>query len=374
MTYLASLTEAIEDKLEGYYFIKTRQELNLVVADTTTRNKVIIRRDFAREFFTPSGLQTYIENARHVNKALLIEVDEKSDVLTEQRFIEKLSRASNDSEMLRLLVKYPKEFTDTVHQLIENQNAMNEELLSASNAVSSLHSIVDRLNNEKEALQDTLETERMGKLQVQTKLDLLVKRINYQYNKGIDDSQFFTVSDDRYDQVLYFKELSRVQYTDTFIYELKEILRLLYNMPTRVVVIEPYYSTAKIKMYPHLVCHHELTERNVLYDDILMLGMQPKLMGDILKNPSNVSFLIVLDRAGLNDVHIKGENVEYFYIASDPADVPKSIPSKRVISYGEDNLFIPFVEGFEELDPDERIAKYSSMGITKGIVSLLEGK
>ena len=50
MTYLASLTEAIEDKLEGYYFIKTRQELNLVVADTTTRNKVIIRRDFARKF------------------------------------------------------------------------------------------------------------------------------------------------------------------------------------------------------------------------------------------------------------------------------------------------------------------------------------
>lgn len=374
MIYLASLTEAIEDKLEGYYFIKTRQELNLVIADTTSNSKVIIRRDFAREFFTPSGLQTYIENARHVNKALIIEVDEYSDVLTEQRFIEKLSRAKTDDEMLRLLVKYPKEFTDTVHQLIENRNTMNNELLSASNAVSSLHSVVDRVNREKIALQETLNMERLGKLQVQTKLDLLVKRINYQYNKGIDDSQFFTVTDGRYDKIIYFKELSRVQYTDTFIYELKEILRLLYDMPTRVVVIEPYYATSKIRMYPHLICHHELTERNVLYDDILMLGMQPKLMKDILKNPSNVSFLIILDRAGLNDMHIKGENVEYFYIASDAMDVPKTVPKHRIISYKEDNLFIPFIEGFEKLDPDEIIAKYSSMGITKGIVSLLEGK
>lgn len=374
MIYLASLTEAIEDKLEGYYFIKTRQELNLIVADTTAANKVIIRRDFAREFFTPVGLHTYIENARSINKSLIIEVDEHSDVLTETRFVQKIMNAATDEEMLRLLMKYPKEFIDTVHKLANVNTELNNELLAASNTVSGLHSIIDRLNNEKQAIQETLDTERNGKLQVQTKLDLLVKRINYQYNKGIDDSQFFTVSESRYDKILYLKEFSRVQYTDTFLYELKEILQLLYNMPTRIVVIEPYYSTIKIKMYSNLVCHYELTERNVLYDDILMLGMQPKLMRDILKNPSHVSFLIVLDRAGLGDMHIKGDGVEYLYIASDKKDVPDSVPAKRIISYDESSLFIPYIEDFESLDPDERIAKYSSMGITKSVVNLLEGK
>ena len=108
--------------------------------------------------------------------------------------------------------------------------------------------------------------------------------------------------------------------------------------------------------------------------DILMMGMQPKLMTDILKNPSNISLLIVLDRCGYIAPHIKGENVEYLYTVSDVEDIPKEVPRSRIISYQEDTLYIPLVENFQELDKGERISKYSSMEIIKQIVSLIEGR
>ena len=42
MTFLASLTEEIADKVEGYYIIKTKEELDKVIVNTKQNNKVIM--------------------------------------------------------------------------------------------------------------------------------------------------------------------------------------------------------------------------------------------------------------------------------------------------------------------------------------------
>ena len=234
--------------------------------------------------------------------------------------------------------------------------------------------IIDTLNKELENKKYELELECMNKLRVQSKLDSLVKRINYQYDIKVDQKRLFHVDGNRFDKVLYFKEITRVQYTDTFIYYLKEICRVLYNMPTRVVCIEGYYADGKIPLYPDLVPHHKLREQDVISGDILMLGMQPKIMTDILKNPSNISILIILDRGGYTSPHISGDNVEYFYLASDVKDVSGNVPPARIISYGKETLYIPYIEHFEDLDKSERMAKYSSLDIMKKIISLIEGR
>lgn len=107
--------------------------------------------------------------------------------------------------------------------------------------------------------------------------------------------------------------------------------------------------------------------------DILMLGMQPGLMHDILQNPSGISVLIVLDRAGFAFPHIKGDNINYFYTASDTADIPEKVSRSRIISYRDDTLFIPMVEGYGALDDGQRMSRYSSFDITKRVISLVEG-
>ena len=161
---------------------------------------------------------------------------------------------------------------------------------------------------------------------------------------------------------------------DSFIYYLKEILKVLYSMPARLLVIEGYYASGKERLYPGLVPHHKLTEEDVLSNDVLMLGMQPKLMHDILQNPSNISILIVLDRAGFISPHIRGKNIEYFYTASDRSDIPDNVPNSRIISYKDDTLFIPMIDGYDKLDDGQRISKYSSLEIVKNIISRVEGR
>lgn len=374
MIFLASLTEEIKDKLEGYQFIKTKDELNRIIVDNQHFNKIIISRGFAQEYFTPSGLQEYIDDAKEINKNLVIEVDESAKLVSKESIVTKLSKVWDIEELIHIAVKYPKEVLDAIHNLTREDLDRQRMLLEASNAVARLQGVIDDMAIERENAEHALSIEQSNKYQAQSKLDALVKRINYQRSAIVDADHIFEVDANKFDKVLYFKEITRVQYTDTFLYYLAEIFKVLYNMPTRFVAIESYYAEGKVELYPNLVSHHQLKERDVLFGNILMLGFQPKLMQDILKNSSNVSLLIVLDRGGYKLPHLHGDNVEYFYIASDMADVPKGIPVSRVVSYNEDSLFIPFVKNFSKLDDTARMSKYSSMGITKRIISLVEGR
>lgn len=374
MTYLASLIEAIDDKVEGYYPIKTKEDLDIVVCDNKRANKIIIRRDFAAKYFTPSGLDSYVNNAKKLNRNITIEIDEKSDVMTDTRFLGKLARAVCTEDYLNLLAAYPKEFKDCIDYLLRDEKQKQRELLNASGDVSRLQSIIDTLRQEKKELEYALNIEQNNKFYVQSKLSALINRINYQYNANVDEKKLFTVDMNSYDKIIYIKEITRVQYVDSLVYYLKEILKILYSMPTRLLVIEGYYASGKEQLYKNLTPHYKLKDDDVLAGDILMMGMQPKLMTDILKNPSNISLLIVLDRCGYIAPHIKGENVEYLYTVSDVEDIPKEVPRSRIISYQEDTLYIPLVENFQELDKGERMSKYSSMEIIKQIVSLIEGR
>lgn len=374
MIYLASLVEETDDKLEGCTIIKTKAELNRVVADNRAANRVKIRRGFAQEFFTPSGLLAFVENAKALNRNLVIELDEASEILTLERFKEKLRLARSTDELISLAAMYPKEFKDTVAVLARSDLDVQGELLAASNRVSRLQATVEAQRREMEELKHSVELEQKNKYAATSRLESLIKRINYQYGVGVDERRLFELSGNRFDKIVYVKEYSRVQYMDSFLYYLKEILKILYSMPTRMLVIESFYGSLYPRMYPGLVPHFKLKERDVIAGDILMLGIQPHLMEDILKNSSNVSILIVLDRGGYQAPHLHGGNVTYFYSASDVGDLPEGIPNSRIISYSEDTLFIPLIKGFEKMDSSERVSRYSSMEITKHVIKIIEGR
>lgn len=374
MMYLASLQEETKDKVDGYKFIHTKSELDRLVVDNLTSNRVVIRQDFAHEYFTPTGLATYIENVRRMNANLIIDLDITEEIATQDVMIERLKDCRNIDELIMLLGAYEKEVMDTLKYLIEKNNSNYQQMLEYSNQVSRLQSVIEGLQEEIKEKDIAIQTESNNKLSYQTQFHALVSRINYQFGKNIDKSKLFTTDRNSYDKILYIKEISRVQYTDTLIYYLKEILKMLYGMPTRILVIESYYAASKIPLYPDLVPHHNLIERDVIKGDILMLGMQPNIMSDILKNSSNISVLIVLDRGGYAIPHITGDNVELLYTVSDLKDIPDGIPLGRVISYDESTQFIKYIKDFDKLDSSAKISAYSSMSIVKNIVQLIERK
>lgn len=371
MIYLASLCETTNDKMNGYYMLYNKKELDKIVADNTTSSRVIIRKDFAQEFFTPSGLALYLENVKQINRNIIIELED-TKVMTVPACIEKLLNSNTVDEFIDLFITYPKECITTIHELCNTHKSNNDELLAASNKISNLQAVIDYRNKELAILNDKLDAEIRTREDFSSTLHTLVSRINYQYGTNIDKDKVFRVGNNKFDRIIYIKEITRVQYVDTLVYYLKEILKILYNMPTRLLVIEGFYAYGKVDLYKHLKVHYDLRESDVISGDILMLGVQPNMLIDILNNPSNISILIVLDRAGHKTPHIFGDNIEYFYTLSDIADKPDGVPDTRCISYSEDTLYIPLVEEFDSKSSTEKMQIYSSLPIVRQIVELLE--
>lgn len=374
MMYLASLAEATKDKVDGYKFIHTKTELDEIVVDNMSSNRVVIRGDFAHEYFTPTGLMSYIENVRKMNPNIIIELDNMDDVLTRNKFVDMIADCRNVDEIIMLLGAHPKEFMDTIEFLTGRFKTDYTKMLEYSNQVSRLQQVIEGLKAEMEEQKYALDLESGNKLQYQSKFHALISRINYQYGVGVDKNKLFEVDQNSYDKILYIKEITRVQYVDTLVYYLKEILKTLYAMPTRILVVESYYASGKIPLYPDIVPHHNLIERDVIKGDILMLGMQPNIMQDVLKNSSNISILIILDRGGYAVPHVSGPNVEVLYTVSDVKDLPEGVPLGRAISYEETTQFIKYIKDFDSMDMSARISAYSSMTIVKNIVALLERK
>ena len=371
MIYSASLIESDEDIMNGYTIIRTREELDKVVADLGSYNKVIIRKDFAIENFTPQSLSEYIGNCGLINPNLNFELDKEAEVYKLDNFVDKMLSVSNVEELIDLAVQNEKQFFSAYKNLISYSHDINMKLVQAGGTISKQKEANDILQKQLDDAEHQLDIERNNKLHITNTLDSLIGRINNQYGGNVNKNKMFMHTDNAYDRILYIKELTRVQFTDSLIYYLKEILRVIYQMPVRVLVIESYYATSKVDLYPNLVPHYKLKERDVVSGDILMLGMQPKLMKDILKNPSKISILIVLDRAGFKVPHIVTDNVEYFYTVSDIKDRPKEVPMARCISYSADSLNIPLIDNFDVLDPTMKMGKYSSLPIVKQIVDVL---
>lgn len=374
MIYLASLEEAIEDKLQRYYFIHTKAELAKVICQTDKHNTIIFRSDFISKYFTPTGFIKYSEGIKKINPNILLQVDDEENIISAEEMIRKVLKCRSMEDIIFTANAHEKEFLDAITEMATSTRKARRESLIQQSQISQLQMQNDNLNLELDNLKAMLSNEQQTKLGYQTRYNNLVSRIKYQYGVNYNDDKVFQVSSHKYDKILYFKELSRVQYTDSLVYYLQQILRVMYNMPARVVVIESYYADGKIYQYPKLVPHHQVTDADILSGDILMLGMQPNMMEAILQNASNVSFLIVLDRAGYSQPHIIGDNVEYLYTVSDHKEIPPYLEPMRCITYNPDgNLNIPYVEAFEQLDDSGKMSLYSSMPIVHAIIDLING-
>lgn len=374
MIYLASLEEGIDDKLNRYVILHTREAVADVVIDNNHANTIIFRKDFISKYYTPSGFEEFMESARKVNPNLIMKMEEDLDMINFDKMTQKVNATKTLEELMTLISYYPNEVYDTIKRITGTIEAHKEKFLEYSAQISELQNRNLNLTAEKEELEKRLELQQLSDESLKSRHNILVSRINYQYGINYNADKTFVVDENSFDKIIYIKEVTRVQYVDTFIYYLREILKIIYGMPTRTVVIESYYADSKPPLYPDLKPHYELNHEDILSGNILMLGMQPKIMTDVLKNASNISFLIVLDRAGYSEPHITGENVEYFFTASDIHDLPDTFDKTRIISYDDSTLSIPFIDRFNELDTSNKMALYSSFPITKSIIDLLNTK
>jgi len=346
------------------------QELYTALADSNT-TEIEIRKDFANKFFTYTALCDFVEYSASIVPHVRIVVEDTLYDTTTQAARE-LRMYKTPDEFIYALEHNPSRILSTIQTLCKSYLEANDDASVANNKIATMLVQIEDLNKNLEYAK--IDKDKLSEMcnELQSKLHALVSRINFSYEKTINPDNLFVSKHNNYTHVLYLKEITRVHYTDTFVYYLQEILKTLYSMPVRTVVIEPYYAYGRSSLYPAFKPHWDLTYRDVYSGDILMAGYQPKVMNDILQNPNHVNYLIVLDRGGYMYPHIDCKNVTTIYLASDLKDVDPVISKDKVISYSDETLFIPYIDNFDKLSPEEKIQKYSSMSVTKELIKYLE--
>lgn len=346
------------------------QELYSALADNNT-TEIEITKEFANEYFTYTALCEFVEYSAAIVPHIRIVVDETVYDSAVQAVTD-LQRYKEPDEFIYALEYNPTRIISTIQMLCNSYLQAQDDAAIANNKIATM---LVQLEEQKKKLEykDIDYAKLMEqKNDAESKLHSLVSRINFRYEKTVRPDELFQLNHNNYNHVLYIKEITRVHYVDTLMYYVSEILKTLYGVPVRTVVIEPYYAYSRSKMYAFAKPHWNLTYQDVYAGDIYMAGFQPKVMKDILQDPNHVNYLVVLDRGGYIEPHVVGDNVTTIYTASDLKDVDAGISYSDVISYEDSTMYIPYIEDFNTLSPEDKIQKYSSMNVTKELIKHLE--
>lgn len=373
MKYVTTLEEDSSIILNGDRCITSVAELYQVLlrSDTT---EIVMTQAFVEKYFTTFGIKTFIESASQINRTVLIHTDEIDAILDNDQVAQLRGLETREDYMNALLLRED-DILSTIKMLCDFYDSAVQENIAANNKVATLH----LLNSQTESKLKDRESDYAKLMNIkndlEVKLKTLISRINYNYSKDIDANKVTQITGHRYDKVLYVKEISRIHFTDTLIFYLQEILKITYGVPCRLVVIEPEMAYARCALYPRCKPYYDLTKQDVYQSDIVMAGMQSRLLEDIIHNPACMNYLIVLDRSGYTVPHIYGKNIELVYTVSDLSDMDTleiRAEMDHIIAYDTRTLNIPFVENFESMSVEERMKTYSSMKIVQELVSILE--
>lgn len=356
--------------LRGDMCITNLKELYAALVDKDTL-EIELRKDFIETNFTYMALCNFVESASAIAPDVRVWAadtyyDSTSDTVSQ------LKTMREPFELIYALQAAPTKIMSTIGMLCDNYMQAQDDANAANNKIANMTIQVDTLQKELALCKSDKDkvTEQLNA--TQAKLSSLVSRVNFKYEKTLNVDEMFLLRENNFNHILYIKEISRVHYVDTMIYYLEEILKTLYSVPSRLVVIEPFYSFKRASMYPGLKPHWNLTYQDVYSGDIFMAGFQPKLMKDILQDPNHIQYLIILDRGGYMEEHVQSTNVTTIYTVSDMKDAPKDVPPTHIISYSEDTLYIPYIEDFNDKSLEMRVQMYSSMQVIKECVKFLE--
>lgn len=372
MRYICTKEFNSEHTLNGYTCITEIEELHRAIVDRNA-TEITFEDSFVDTFYTPSSFEELVNEISKINPSLQLKFETPERIIMPAQ-VKRLTKIDTADELFLMLNSQPEKVLDIIKFLGRKYLEVNEETLIANSKLASMQLKVSSLNKQVRENEEQIDKLVRTELHSATRLEVLVNRINNKYNGNINPDEMFDVEGNSFDKVLYLKEITRLRFTDTLVYYLQEILRSLYSMKCRLVVMEPFNAHDKYVEYPNLVPTWSCSKLDIVSSDIFMAGIQSLTMSDILKNASNIKYLIILDRTGDTKVHVSGSNVEPLYMLSsyDDKSLYPQIPEDRIISYSADSLNIPYIPEFDEMPSEKKMGVYSSLPIMKTLIEMLE--
>lgn len=372
MRYICTKEFNSEHTLNGYTCITEIEELHRAIVDRNA-TEITFEDSFVDTFYTPSSFEELVNEISKVNPSLQLKFETPERIIMPAQ-VKRLTKIDTADELFLMLNSQPEKVLDIIKFLGRKYLEVNEETLIANSKLASMQLKVSSLTKQVRENEEQIDKLVRTELHSSTRLEVLVNRINNKYNGNINPDEMFDVEGNSFDKVLYLKEITRLRFTDTLVYYLQEILRSLYSMKCRLVVMEPFNAHDKYVEYPNLVPTWSCSKLDIVSSDIFMAGIQSLTMSDILKNASNIKYLIILDRTGDTKAHVTGSNVEPLYMLSSYEDksLYPQIPEDRIISYSADSLNIPYIPEFDEMSSEKKMGVYSSLPIMKTLIEMLE--
>lgn len=375
MIYIATCKYDKDIVFDGQEVVLTLDEVMRVIVLPECES-LEIKKDFAMKYFTPTYLSEFKYIVERFNPKISVKIDSDYNTIINED-IKLISEMSKPEELIDYLLSNREDRFKIIQDLCSKYTKISNETVIANSTLSSLYVSLNEKNQEVETYKNESRNMQLKLEHMKLVYNDLISKIKVMYNVPIDEAKLlgYNIDYNNYTKILYFKELSHVKYTSSMIYYLQEILETIYNVPARLLVIESPYAIKKTRNYRNCKSHLDLTKINVFRDNIAIAGFQSTIVDDVLKNPSGVPYLIVLDRTGWDSEFIKGKDVETVYLSSSFTDVEDTdLPRDRIISDSSDCLQIEEIEGFNLLPIDRKIGNYSSMKIIKELLVILEGK
>lgn len=373
MNYVASLSSNFDNSVNRVLPLHTKEEVSKLVVTADDLSEITFEQDFLDKYFTPESFLAYTMWIKQCNPYIRVTNDVIEDKEDSQADLDTLLASVYNLDDLLDIVRFnKKDVVSEIKRLATISKEKSKDSFRQASYVAALRSQMANLQLENENLRGELQAAQDKRQKAQVQLEQVITNINFYSNTNFALSRYINLPPQTFKNILYFKEISRVQYTDTFIQMLQEILRLRETIPVKLIVIESDHALDRIRLYPNCKSYLSLTEYDIFNSDIVMLGLQKELLNSILSNPRMLTTCIILDRTGYLEPCVIGSSIQYFYIASDSKDVPVDVPKERIISYTSGTSNIPYYKEYESLSLQEQLSRYSSSNIMASIMSTVK--
>lgn len=264
----------------------------------------------------------------------------------------------NSSKIRTLMVDVlsnNKERTGNLHKLQSELDSFNMKILDLNSELAMLNVDYEKLLNEKTSIKN--------------KYEEICKRIYAVNSIPVSILEPSELPENK--TAIYFKEVSKVPYFDTFIEMLQQRLKAD-GRETTVHIFLPSYADLQAKLYPKYVNTNNISTFDIAVRNTVTVGYDRSILTAIIAQ-SVYNSMIIVDKTGMNFDIIKG-NIRKFGVVADLQDNVEGIDNNFLISNHTSVMTIPTINNFENESLMTRFAEYNRLPIMNTILERLEVK
>lgn len=277
------------------------------------------------------------------------------------------------------MIEYLKKVLDLSNsgELENNINTLKEEIIN-------LKSSVDNLNKECNTKDDKIESLVNSSEELKRKITVLEYEKSVMENNNSNNAPVIYSYNEintalikcKVPIIIYIKEISYVQYVNTLINTIIEILHIK-EKKTKLVIYDLRTGINQIYKPLNVISGGDFINEKNNYmnyrDSFVVCEPNPIIIKTILESMSPIfDVVIIYDRMRNSKDVVTGNNVFKFWVINSSSDYEKSkdllkISNKASIitrvnsSIGEETLNIPTIEGFNGLTVSAKLSRYNGL-------------